>query len=257
VTASIQLSLRRGAFELAVDLAFSGPLVVVGPNGAGKTTLLRAVAGLVEGATGRIVVGGRPWLDTQRGVALPPEARRAGYVPQGLALFPRRSALDNVAFGLAFERQRPPRAERRRRARTLLSDLGAAELAERPARTLSGGEAALVALARALARAPDLLLLDEPLAALDAARRRRTRRFLSETLARIGVPTLLVTHDANDVRGLAGSCAVLEGGHIVQHGTFDDLVRRPATAYVAELVGAEASSEVPAGTTAHTAARDP
>jgi ABC-type sulfate/molybdate transport systems ATPase subunit len=155
-----------------------------------------------------------------------------GYVPQGFGLFPHLRAVDNVAFGLAG------RKDRRRVARSLLEDLGIAAVADRMPRDLSGGERQRVALARALVLDPELLLMDEPLSALDAASRRRMRSFLAVHLEERQRPAIIVTHDVRDVMALGGDVHVLEGGRIVQQGTAEDLREDPGTDFVAEFFGA-------------------
>ncbi|MCZ7687378.1 MAG: ABC transporter ATP-binding protein [Sandaracinaceae bacterium] len=230
----VAMRARLGALELDVELeGGSEPVALVGPNGAGKTTLLRWIAGAELAASGVIEIGGETLFDSRRGVDLAPEARRVGYVPQGFGLFPHLSAIDNVAFGLA-ERGRPA-AERRRAATEMLEGLGCAELAERAVSTLSGGEQQKVALARALVVEPRMLLFDEPMAALDAASRRRMRAFLRERLAERGAPAIVVTHDPRDVAALAAEVFVLEGGRIVQRGTPHELASAPGSELVAEL----------------------
>lgn len=231
------LELRARVGALALDVAVEGdgaPVALIGPNGAGKTSLLRWVAGHgLEAASGRVVVDGVSLVDTARRLALPPERRRVGYVPQGYGLFEHLRAVDNVAFGLAS--RGVARAARRRRARALLDRLGCAHLADRRPEALSGGERQKVALARALLVEPRLLLLDEPMAALDVAARRRTRELLARQLADEPVPALVVTHDARDVRALAGTVYVMERGRILQRGTPAELAARPASEFVAEF----------------------
>ncbi len=222
---------RLGALELDVDLEGGpGVLAIVGPNGSGKTTLLRILAGAVAAQRAELVVGERP-LDV-----LPVEARGVGYVPQGFGLFPHLDVLGNVAFGLST--RGVPRAERRERARRLLAELGCEGLAARGVHSLSGGEQQRVALARALVIEPRLLLLDEPLAALDATTRRTVRTFLAERLRAYGRPTLLVTHDPRDIAALDATVCVLEAGRAVQRGTLEALRADPATDFVAEFAGA-------------------
>ncbi|MEO0324423.1 MAG: ATP-binding cassette domain-containing protein [Myxococcota bacterium] len=172
---SARVEMALGALGLDVDLdAGPGVTALVGPNGAGKTTLLRTIAGAYAPRRGRIALGADDVLfDSERGIDRPPEARAVGYVPQGYGLFPHLSAADNVAFGLSGDRAE---AER------WLARVGAAALAPRLPAALSGGEQQRVALARALARRPKLLLLDEPLAALDAGARRILRRELGTYL---------------------------------------------------------------------------
>ena len=228
---------RRGAFEVAFELtADPGEVVaVLGPNGAGKTTVLRALAGLTPLTTGRVVVGDRVLDDAAAGAFVPPERRAVGVVFQNYRLFPHLSVLDNVAFG--------PRAvgvgrhTARGRAREWLDRLDLADLADRRPSQVSGGQAQRVALARALAAQPQLLLLDEPTAALDARTRVEVRAELRRHLALFAGPVVLVTHDPIEAMVMADRIVVLEGGRIVQEGTPAEVARRPRTDYVARLVG--------------------
>jgi len=215
--------------ERGVDASFQvhpgATLAIVGPNGAGKSTLVQAIAGLVD-AEGTVAFDGRR-LD-----GLPPERRRVGLVFQDYLLFPHLSVLENVAFG--------PRAQGRRDARAAasaqLDRLGIADLAHRRPAQLSGGQSQRVALARALVADPQVLLLDEPLAALDVEVRDDVRAELAEHLAGFGGVTLIVTHDMEDVAALARDVLVLEAGRITQRGAVRELVRAPATAYAERLV---------------------
>ncbi len=230
---------RAGDLRLDVQLrAGRQPLVLAGPNGSGKTTLLRVLAGAHPVSEGEIVVGGEVLFSARRGVDLPCERRGVGYVPQGFGLFPHLSALDNVAFGLSTGARRLSRRQRRARALQLLAELGCAELADRDTRQLSGGETQRVALARALAVGPRLLLLDEPLSALDAVARRSVRAFLAERVRAAGVPAVVVTHDVRDAAALGASICVLQRGGVVQRGSLDALRACPANDFVAEFVGA-------------------
>lgn len=234
-----KLEVRRGGFSLDVDLAGgAGVLALVGPNGSGKTTVLRALAGAVPADRAEIQVADRVLHSSSRGIDVPMEQRRIGYVPQGYRLFPHLSVLDNVAFGLSVGPARLARPQRHARATAILEDLGCAALAERSIATLSGGEQQRVALARALVLEPDLLLLDEPLAALDAISRRQVRAFLVEHLARFGHPTVLVTHDVDDVVALDARVAVLEQGSLLQCGDLGSLSRAPVTAFVGAFLDA-------------------
>lgn len=227
---------RVGALNLAVNLqGHAGPTVLIGPNGAGKTTLLRLIAGAFEPDAGRIVIGGKTLFDSERGINVPAEHRGVGYVPQGYGLFPHLRVLDNVAFGMSTWARRQPRKARCAAARALLSELGVGHLAARLPRGLSGGEQQRVALARALLVAPRMLLLDEPLSALDASARRVLRRFLAARLAQSGHPALVVTHDRRDVTALAAHVGVIEEGRVVQEGSPKALAAHPATAFVAEF----------------------
>ncbi|TPV93574.1 MAG: ABC transporter ATP-binding protein [Myxococcales bacterium FL481] len=238
-----ELSLRRGPFHLDVNLCGpSGTVALVGPNGSGKTTLLRALAGAVVPDQAEIVIGGRVVASTRERIWVPAEARRVGYVPQGYALFPHLSVLDNVAFGLSTGSNALPRDERYARARAILRRLDCARLEDEPPAQLSGGEQQRVALARALVLEPDLLLLDEPLAALDAAARRQVRRFLAEHLATFARPAIVVTHDVRDVSALSATVWILDHGRMVQSGTREQLIDAPANAFVSEFVGGNDSS---------------
>jgi len=223
--ADFTLPLRAFALELALDVA--GTVALVGPSGAGKTSVLHVIAGLAAPARGRVSLDGERWVDTARGVSLPPERRRVGLVFQDYALFPHLSVRANVAFG-AGGRAVAPLLERFR-----IGHLGAARPQE-----LSGGERQRVALARALAREPDVLLLDEPLAALDAHTKTEVRHELAELLRQLGLPTLLVTHDYEDAAALADEVGVLVEGRLRQLGPPAELVARPRDAFVASFTGA-------------------
>ena len=212
-----------------------GVTAVTGPNGSGKTTLLRVLAGVHPVHSAMVRLGERVVHDTARGRCMPPEQRRVGYVPQGYGLFPHLDVVDNVAFGLSTGAGALARGERRARAEAVLTELGVGSLASRRVHGLSGGEAQRVALARALVTDPAMLLLDEPLAALDARQRREVRTFLAERLGNLGCPTVLVTHDLRDLTELDATVVVLEDGRVVQQGTPDELAAAPATAFVSEL----------------------
>ncbi|HET6813392.1 MAG TPA: ABC transporter ATP-binding protein, partial [Actinomycetota bacterium] len=232
-----QVALTLGRLELEAELVVAtGELVVLlGPNGAGKTTLLRALAGLVALGRGRVVLDGEVLEDTAAGTWVPTEARPIGFVFQDYLLFPHLSALENVAFGLRARGL--AKAEARKRAAGWLEWVGLAEHAGSRPRALSGGQAQRVALARAMVSDPRLLLLDEPLAALDAATRTEVRRDLRRHLASFDGTRLLVTHDPLEAMALADRLIVLEGGRITQTGNPDDVSAQPRSRYVAELVG--------------------
>ncbi len=225
------LVVRRAAFTLDVELTVAEGEVValLGPNGAGKTTALRALAGLLPLSAGHIRFGGEEWRHT------PADRRPVGMVFQDYLLFPHLTALDNVAFGPRCQGVR--KAEARRVAAEWLGRVGLAELAGRRPRTLSGGQAQRVALARALAVGPRMLLLDEPLAALDADTRREIRSGLRRHLAAFEGASLLVTHDPLDAMALADRLIVIEAGRVVQEGPPAHVARHPRTDYVARLVG--------------------
>ena len=226
-----RLVVARPGFALDITLGVEPGEVValLGPNGAGKTTALRALAGLTPMSGGQISLRGRP-LHT-----LPAESRPIGMVFQDYLLFPHLSALDNVAFGPRCHGV--GKAEARRAAAALLERVGLADYAAARPRHLSGGQAQRVALARALAVEPELLLLDEPLAALDAHTRLEIRSQLRRHLADFDGATVLVTHDPLDAMVLADRLIVIEHGAIVQQGAPAEVARRPRTDYVARLVG--------------------
>jgi molybdate transport system ATP-binding protein len=228
---------RRGSFALSLELSLrrGETTVLVGESGAGKTTLLRLVAGLDQPDEGRIVLDGRVWADTSAAVVLPAWRRSVGYVFQDYALFPHLSVSDNVAFGLRAAGAR--RRESAERARAVLERLGIADLAGRRVAGLSGGQQQRVALARALVLDPDVLLLDEPLSALDLRTRRGIRGELRRLLRSLPCCTLYVTHNPVEAMFFGERLVVLERGRVTQSGTRDELLRHPRSAYVAELVG--------------------
>ena len=220
----LDLTLPRRAFELELALELGAETVaLVGPSGAGKTSVLRAVAGLEPNARGTVACDGEVWLGP--GVDLRPEERSVGMLFQDYALFPHLTVEQNVAFG------------GRRLVPDLLKRLRISHLAGARPPQLSGGERQRVALARALAREPRVLLLDEPLAALDAHTRSVVRVELGELLSELGLPTLLVTHDFEDAAALAGRVGVLVDGRLRQLAAPADLVASPADPFVAELAG--------------------
>jgi molybdate transport system ATP-binding protein len=222
-----------------VDAAVTAPpgqvLGILGPNGAGKSTLLRALAGLAPIADGYVRLGGRVLDDPARGIRTAPERRGTGLVFQDYLLFPHLTALDNVAYGLRARGLR--RTAARARAAEWLDRVGLADHAWHRPRQLSGGQAQRVALARALVVEPELVLLDEPLAALDAGTRLSLRTDLRRHLVSYGGPAVVVTHDPVEAMVLADQLVVLERGRIVQAGRPAEVARRPRTDYVASLVG--------------------
>ncbi len=208
-----------GAMRVTVAATVTDrPLVVVGPNGAGKSSLLLALLGL-RPARGHLRLDDDVLIDDRTGVALPPEARHLGYVPQDLGLFPHLTVVDNVAFGPRCRHPGRSLAADRAHARQWLVEMDVAHLAERRPQSLSGGERQRVALARALAGQPRALLLDEPLASLDARARRAARALISAQITARALPTIVVTHDAEDVRAFGGEVLVLESGQVVERGS--------------------------------------
>jgi molybdate transport system ATP-binding protein len=220
---SLDVPLRE--FDLRVELAVGREVVaLVGPSGAGKSTLLRAIAGL-QPARGAISVDGTAWLDSTRGVELPAEERSVGLVFQDYALFPHLTVRKNIEFG-------------RKGHGGLLERFGLTALADAKPRELSGGERQRVALARALAPDPAVLLLDEPLSALDAHTRGEVRGELQQLLRKANRPTLVVTHDFEDAATLATRVGVIVEGRLRQLGSPAELVASPADPFVASLTGA-------------------
>jgi molybdate transport system ATP-binding protein len=233
---------RRGDFVLdaALEARPGEPVALLGRNGAGKSTLLAALAGLLPIETGRIAMGEQVLDDPAGGRFVPPEQRPIGVVLQSPALFPHLDVRDNVAFGLRTGGMR--RAAARAAAEAELDRHDLAGLADRPAARLSGGQAARVALVRALIRRPDLLLLDEPLAAIDAADRPALRAQLKADLAAFAGAAVLVTHNVHGAEALAARVVVLEAGQVAQAGTLAELRAAPASPTVARLVDPQTSS---------------
>jgi molybdate transport system ATP-binding protein len=227
----------RDPFELDVTIEGGDReiVAVLGPNGAGKSTLLRCLAGLLALDSGHVTLAGAVLDDPERDVFVPAERRPIGVVFQDYLLFAHLSALENVAFGLRARGAR--RRDARRRASALLERVGLAEYAGARPGALSGGQQQRVALARALAGDPQLLLLDEPLAALDVSTRADVRRELRRQLAGFDGTRIVVTHDPLDAYALADRVVIIEGGCITHDGSLVDVTAHPRTQYVAELVG--------------------
>jgi molybdate transport system ATP-binding protein len=246
---AVDAEVSRGGFTLAVSFAAEPGQVVgiLGPNGAGKSTLLSVVAGLNPVSAGRITLAGDVMDDASTGAFVEAAGRPVGYVFQNYRLFPHLTVADNVAFS---PRARGMGRQTAQSAASLwLSRLGLADLADRKPAQLSGGQAQRVALARALAGQPRLLLLDEPLSALDAGTRLDVQAELKRHLAEFAGPCLLVTHDPLEALVLADRLIVLEQGRIVQDGTPAHVARQPGTDYVARLVGLNLYSGNASGTT--------
>lgn len=208
-------------------------LALVGPSGSGKSTILRTIAGLYRPRDGRVAVDGQVWLDTGTGVTVPPHRRAVGIVFQSYALFPHMSAVGNIAAALEYL----PASKRRGRAAELLELVHLRGLEERRPAELSGGQQQRVAVARALAREPEVLLLDEPFSAVDRQTRERLYRELALMRRRLSMPVVLVTHDLNEALMLADSLCLLHRGRALQHGRPFDVMQRPATVEAARLVG--------------------
>ncbi|HEX7737374.1 MAG TPA: ABC transporter ATP-binding protein [Ktedonobacteraceae bacterium] len=226
-----------GTFHLAATLSAENgkTTVLLGESGSGKSTILRLLAGLLHLEQGRIVVDGIVYADTEKGLVVPPQERPFGYVFQDYVLFPHLSVFENVAFGLRA--QHVPRSVVRARVEQALERVRLAELASRRPAQISGGQQQRVALARALVLQPDLLLLDEPLSALDIQTRRETRQELRRILEQAGITTILVTHDYLDALVFGHHIVVLDHGQVIQQGSQRDLMERPLSSYVAELAG--------------------
>ena len=237
MTTTAQMRLALGTLHLDIDLTIEAGEVValLGPNGAGKTTVLRALAGLQAIDAGRLIVDDHVVDDPVAGVFVPAEQRPVGVVFQDYLLFPHLSVLENVAFGPRSKGT--AKAAARDRASAWLDRVDIAELAGQRPGKISGGQAQRTALARALATEPRLLLLDEPLAALDAGTRTSVRRDLRRYLHDFDGATVLVTHDALDALALADRVVILEAGTVTQAGTLSEVTTRPRSTYVADLIG--------------------
>ncbi len=227
------LSKCFGAFTALKDVSLDVPtgefVCFLGPSGCGKTTLLRAIAGLDRQDEGKIVIGGRDVSN------LPPAARDFGIVFQSYALFPNLTVAENIGFGLVNRKSDP--AAVKRRVGELLETIGLPEQVDKYPGQLSGGQQQRVALARALATSPSLLLLDEPLSALDARVRLRLREELKALQRRLGITTIMVTHDQDEALGLADRMVVMNQGVIEQVGSPREIYGQPGTAFVADFVG--------------------
>ena len=232
---SARIQVRLGTLDLdaTIEAAPDEIVALLGPNGAGKTTFLRAVAGLIRPDRARVVLDDVVLEDTDLGVRVPTERRPIGIVFQQHLLFPHLTVLENVAFGLQARHRRDARAA----AAAWLERVGLEKYANARPSALSGGEAQRVALARALAIDPRLLLLDEPLSALDATARVEVRRDVRRHLATFSGARLLVTHDPLEAAALADRLVILESGRVVQSGPVDEVTRHPRSRFVADLVG--------------------
>jgi molybdate transport system ATP-binding protein len=233
------LVVRRGTFTLDVELSVADGEIValLGPNGAGKSTLLGAISGLIRPESGRITVAGRVLTERTASARsfVPAERRRVGLLSQDPLLFPHLTAVENVAFGQRAQGR--PRADARRDAQEWLDAVGLTDVAGRKPVALSGGQRQRVAIARALAARPDVLLLDEPLAALDVQTATHIRRLLSERLTDSATTTIVVTHDVLDAIVLADRCAIVNDGRIIDDGPKSRVLGHPKNQFIAALAG--------------------
>ncbi len=234
---NISLNTHLNTFHLSLDLvATQGQTtVLLGESGAGKSTVLRLVAGLLTPQQGHISLGDKVYFDNERGINVPPQERPFGYVFQDYALFPHLTVFENVAFGLRA--QRLPRSLIRQRVGAALEQVHLPGLEQRRPAQLSGGQQQRVAIARALALQPHVLLLDEPLSALDVQTRREVRQELRHILVEVETTTLLVTHTYLEALLFGQHILVLDGGHVLQQGGQRELLEHPRSSYVAELIG--------------------
>jgi molybdate transport system ATP-binding protein len=233
---SVAVQAALGPFSLQASLEVGAePLALVGPNGSGKTSLLLAILGLRKPDRGRIVLSDEVLFDDGLAIDRPTEERHLAYLPQDFGLFPHLTAIENVVFALACRSEWAGTRQRRSDAMAWLERFGIGHLADRSPLRLSGGERQRVALARALASSPKALLLDEPTASLDVEARVEVRAFLAESIRSLGLPTILVTHDAMDVAALASRVAVLEKGQVVACGLLRDICKTPPTSFASRL----------------------
>lgn len=235
LAADVEVQVGDFTLEVSLELGSGEVLALMGPNGAGKSTLVRALAGLQPIMRGRIELDGSVLDEPTGGTFVPPEQRPVGVVFQDYLLFPHLSVIDNVAFG---PRARGvPKSAATAAAIEWIQRVGLGELGAAKPRDISGGQAQRVALARALVNSPRLLLLDEPLAALDITTRASVRRGLRRHLGEFGGATIMVTHDPLDALALADHVAVLEAGRLTQYGTIAEVTAHPRRGYVADLLG--------------------
>ncbi len=237
---NVECAIRFGAGcciapQFAVPAEPGRVTLLFGPSGCGKTTTLRLIAGLARPDEGRIAFGEEVWADTARRICLPPQKRRIGFLFQNYALFSHLSVRQNLAFGL----HGLPAQERQSRIEALAELLEIGPLLDQMPHTLSGGQAQRVALGRALATRPQLLLLDEPLAALDEPLRHQIGRELRELLRRTALPALMITHDLRELDALGDDLVVISEGRVLQHGPLREVLQHPRTVEVARILGME------------------
>jgi molybdate transport system ATP-binding protein len=235
----LQVDLETHLNTFHLSLSFSAEpgktIVLLGESGSGKTTILRLLAGLLHPQRGRISLGETLYFDSETHIAVPPQERPFGYVFQDYVLFPHLSVFDNIAFGL--HAQHLPRQLVRQRVGAALEQVRLSGFDQRRPAQLSGGQQQRVAIARALALQPALLLLDEPLSALDVQTRREVRHELHRILAEVGITTILVTHQYLEALVFGQQILVLDAGKVIQRGEQRDLLTYPRSSYIAELIG--------------------
>ena len=217
--------------DITFDCAPGEAVALVGPSGSGKTTTLKAIAGLINPQYGRVSIGGHVWFDSETGIALSPQARRTGFVFQDYALFPHLTVRDNVATAVGHHAKEARRAA----ASAVLDRVGIAALGDRRVPNLSGGERQRVGIARALARDPHVLLLDEPFSAVDRPTRLRLKAEVRDIAAATGIPIVLVTHDIDDALVIARRLVVIDRGTSIARGTIAEL-SEVADARVGEIL---------------------
>ncbi|MET1101387.1 MAG: ABC transporter ATP-binding protein [Pyrodictiaceae archaeon] len=221
---NIDLEIRDGEF-----------IVILGPSGSGKTTLLRIIAGLERPTKGRVIIGNRVVADAEKKIFVPPQKHNVGMVFQNWALYPNMKVFDNIAFPLQIKKL--AKEEIRRKVKEVAEVLGIDHLLDRYPRQLSGGQQQRVALARALVKEPEVLLLDEPFSNLDARIRITARAFVKKIQRKLGITTILVTHDQADAFAVGDRIAVLRNGKIIQLGSPEELYSRPANTFIADFIG--------------------
>jgi ABC-type Fe3+/spermidine/putrescine transport system ATPase subunit len=234
ISCEIKKQLRDFELDIRFELG-NGTLVIVGKSGCGKSTTLKAIAGLITPDQGRIEVGETIYFDRQSKINITPEDRGIGFLFQSYALFPHLDVFDNVAYGLAA--RKISKKEQLSRVEETLHSLGITHLSKSMPSELSGGEQQRVALARAIVVKPKLLMLDEPLSALDVTTHSRVRSELKKTLSALNIPSIIVTHDYEDAISLGERILVMDKGSVIQEGTANDLLTKPRSSFVADFSG--------------------
>jgi molybdate transport system ATP-binding protein len=238
VAPSLSVRVEQNA-PIPLDVAFTAHsgevLALVGPSGSGKTTTLRMIAGLATPKAGRIALGDTVWFDAQAAINIRPEQRRIGYVFQDYALFPHLTVLDGVRLAM----RHVAREDQTAASIDILTRVGIARLAQRRPRDLSGGERQRVGIARALARDPVVLLLDEPFSAVDRPTREQLKREVKDLTASLSIPTLFVTHDIDEAVALAQRMVVIDSGRTIADAVPSELRRHPPTTRIAEIIGTD------------------